>query len=884
MKEGALGRGEGSGRRGGHHRLSTGHGARQVWYLTAFLAVAAAVLYVGPVRALSPADTPIDLPWWSIAVGFVLAEIFVVHIQVRRDAHSFSMSELPLVMGLFFVSPAGLIAGQLAGATVALVLHRRQTLQKLLFNLSHFALETSLAILIFRSVAALGAEVQPRDWGAAFLATGIATALALNAIFIAVSLSQGRSDVEALPRTLLLGGTTTMANTSLALLGATVVWRDPTAIWLLLIPAATLFIAYRTTMAMQDRQQSIEALYESTRITAAHEQNSEVGSLLEQLRAMYRAEIAEIVFLPPALGDPILRATLGPGDRFEGLRADVRPSGVFAHVIAEQRGVILPRSQGQERLSHRFPDIALKDGMIVPLIGESRVLGTLAVVNHLGDVSSFEGDDLRLFETLANHVSVALENGRLEKSLAKVNELQESLRHQAFHDPLTGLANRALFGERAQHALLQAARDMTTTAVLFIDLDDFKDVNDSLGHAAGDRLLATMAGRLTSTMRPGDTVARLGGDEFAILLERTTDREARSVAERVIELLQRSVALQRTEVQVRASVGIALEQGAGDAESLMRNADAAMYRAKQLGKNRCVVFETSMHADALLHLQLANDARLALERSEFRLVYQPIVSLSTGRITGVETLLRWDHPTRGTLEPGEFISMAEESGLIHPIGRWVLVEACAQARAWSEAFPKPAPPTISVNLSSRQVMQPDLVGDVERILDSLAVDPSTLILEITETVVLKDEERTISKLRALKNLGVRIALDDFGTGYSSLGYLQRLPIDVLKIDPSFVEGVGGAPEDEAVARAIIKLANTFRIDVVAEGVERSEQIARLRDLGCTHAQGFRLGRPTGADAITRLLESRVGLRADVDPGERPPTAHAPRPSRGRRAG
>jgi diguanylate cyclase (GGDEF)-like protein/PAS domain S-box-containing protein len=432
-------------------------------------------------------------------------------------------------------------------------------------------------------------------------------------------------------------------------------------------------------------------------------------------------------------------------------------------------------------------------------------------------------------------------------------ELEAQLVHQAFHDGLTGLANRTLFAERVEHALAHAARG--ELAVLFIDLDDFKHVNDSLGHAAGDQLLVAAARRIQGCLRPTDTAARLGGDEFAVLLERVTNAEAaEAIAGRVLDTLHQPFGLNGRTIPIKASLGVATGRpGVDDVEELLRNADVAMYAAKAGGKDRYELFRPDMHADMLARLELETELRHATERDQLVLHYQPIVELVSGRITRVEALVRWSHPTKGMLPPPAFIPLAEEKGLIGPIGHWVLQQACRQARRWHDQFPDAAPLAIHVNLSGRQLEEQRLVGEVTGALEASRLSPKLLTLEITESVLVTDIEVMSGRLRELKGLGVQLAIDDFGTGYSSLSYLRRFPIDMLKIDKAFVDGIGRGREDTALAHAIVKLSHTLQLHTVAEGIEEADQAAHLAALGCQDGQGYHFARPLATSAMTELL-------------------------------
>ncbi|MGH2715675.1 MAG: putative bifunctional diguanylate cyclase/phosphodiesterase [Thermoleophilaceae bacterium] len=458
---------------------------------------------------------------------------------------------------------------------------------------------------------------------------------------------------------------------------------------------------------------------------------------------------------------------------------------------------------------------------------------------------------------------------------------------QMLREPLTGLAGRAAFLHRVNLALDRLRRGRLGLAVLYLDLDRFKVLNDTLGHAVGDQLLVEVARRLRSCTRRGDTVARLGGDEFGILCEQIHgEHEVFALAERITAALRRPVGLNGLEVQTSASVGISFTDSAAvAAEELIGDADMAMYRAKSRRGDRFVVFDEGMRAEHAQRYVTETELRRALERDELRLLYQPIVSADNGRPVACEALLRWQHPERGLVPPAEFMLVAEQSGLIVPIGAWVLREACREAKRWSVSGESPAS-YVCVNLSARQFAQPDLVDTVREALDEAALQPSRLGLEVTESVLMEEADSPIETLTALKRLGVHILLDDFGTGYSSLSYLRNFPIDVIKVDRSFVKGVGGDREDEAILAAVVGLSRALGLTVVAEGVETESQLSRIRVLGCELVQGYYISLPRPPTELDDLLRRETSAWRDrsadspvpveIDPclGGRPVSARA----------
>ncbi len=447
------------------------------------------------------------------------------------------------------------------------------------------------------------------------------------------------------------------------------------------------------------------------------------------------------------------------------------------------------------------------------------------------------------------------------RDVSERKAFENELEHQAFHDTLTGLPNRALFRNRVEHALVGRRRDHLPVAVLFIDVDDFKYVNDSLGHAAGDEVLQEAGRRLQDCMRPVDTAARLGGDEFAILI-RDSESELHSIeiAGRVMSALKAPIELEGRDVTLAVSVGIAFSDqhmaSTEDADELLRNADAAMYMAKENGKDNYQLFNPEIHARAMMRMRLKAELQRALDGGEFTLRYQPIMDLERGDMAGMEALARWEHPQRGTLSPTEFVPLLEETGLIVPVGRMVLAEACAWAARMQEECPRDPPLSMAVNVSAKQLQRPEFIEEVAVVLRESAIPPNSLTLELTESVMMQDMEVSLMRLEALRALGVKLAIDDFGTGYSSLNYVRELPVDILKIDRSFLADTN--PQVEQMTASIIELARIFNLRAVAEGVERPDQLERLQGIHCDFGQGFHFAQPlSGKEVLELATQGRV---------------------------
>jgi diguanylate cyclase (GGDEF)-like protein len=582
--------------------------------------------------------------------------------------------------------------------------------------------------------------------------------------------------------------------------------------------------------------------------------------------------------------DRTLLVVAGPAVEQPGVRRALHGLGVQIELALESAALTeeIHRRAGEGRLSalvqHSSDLIAVlgADGAVVyqspsveRVLGEASIAallpaqmlgaaapGETAVVECVLAGREFEVQLTNLLED--ERVRGIVLNGR---NVSERRAFERQLEHQAFHDAVTGLANRALFNERVRHAVARARREQAGVAVFFLDLDDFKTINDGLGHAAGDAVLVEVAQRIAAGVRAGDTAARFGGDEFAFLLEDVGGAQvAADSAERVLAALAEPFTVEDREIRVRASAGISFAEG-GDADELVRNADAAMYIAKREGGGSYRVFEPAMHEGVLARLELRADLQQAVAAGQLELHYQPVVRLADGRVSGLEALLRWHHPSRGLVGPDTFIPLAEETGLIVELGRWVLEEGCRRAVEIQAAAGEPL--TMAINLSVKQLQHAGIVGEVRAALDASGLDPARLTLEVTESVMMTDPDTVVERLHELKALGLRLAMDDFGTGYSSLSYLSRLPVDILKMDRSFLHA-GASPQASGLANAVVSLGETLALDVVAEGVEHADQWERLRELGCDLGQGFLFARPMPVDATLAYLRDRVPDRVCED--------------------
>lgn len=777
--------------------------------LIAATAVAAFVLWHQIVRDLVPYGADVRIPWWALAAGFAATELFVIHAHVRGSAHSLSLSELPLVLGLLLASPSDLVLAMLVGPAVVLVCTRGQSPVRLFFNLAQFALTAVLAIITVQVLAPAPAEIGPAVWGATFLAVLAASAAAAVLVFCAIGLSEGSIPSRRLAGMLGADLLVALTNTSVALAGATVVAHDLTAGWLLLPPAAVLLLAYRAWVSERAKHKSLEFLYGVTRsLSRGGELEGELLDLLHRTRSSFRVQTAELVVLPgPDVG--ALRTARGLGGREEVMVPVAHvAAGALRAAVEEAGAVRVERDRCPVDLRHYLEERGIEQALLAPVRGETKLAGVMVLGDRIGATDTFIDEDLRLFEALAAHAGLSLELDRLER--------------QAQSDPLTGLANRTLFLSRVD-ASLERSSGMAT--VLFLDLDDFKAINDRAGHAAGDAVLVAAAGRIEASVRPGDIAARMGGDEFAVLLEDVDDHHGEQVAGRILDLLAEPVLVDGEELWVRSSVGIATAAaGSVGAGELLHRADVAMYRAKEAGKSQMRVWFPEMHpaGEGAPRDELA----AALRRGEVVAHFQPVVSLRDGSVVAAEALARWNHPRLGLLGAGSFVRDAEGE-LAAAVDREVLFQACAAAAGGSV-------PAVHVNLASLDA------ATVRDVLESTGLDPARLVLELSERAL---AAAPVEGLAALRTIGVRIAFDDFGAGHHGVELLRRRPIDMLKVARPYVDGAGRAGHDRAVLSMVVQLGAMFGLQVVAQGIEREDQREALAELGCELGQGYLLGRP-----------------------------------------
>jgi diguanylate cyclase (GGDEF)-like protein len=851
-------------------QLSIGIRERPAQSIRAYVAVLwllSIALWAALLPNLTPFIAPFSLTWPVLAILFFVAERFVIDLEVREQTHSFSLSEIALVLGLVFAAPVDLLIGQALGAGLALALRAGQRPIKLLFNIGNFALSTGVALLVFRSIVTGPDPSSPLGWLAAFAAALSSDFIAATNVAIVIYLSQQeRPNLGSLFGS---GTLYTLVAPSIALIAATVLWHAPHAAWLLVVMAVVTFIVLRFHGRELRRVRSVSRLHESTRnIQQSFSLDEVARALLTTARNMFEGEMAELLLFPPSGDEGRLLRMTADEEKPNWMEFQLDPrEGVWARIAAEGRGLIVrdaagspdrggrllasvrsigrPTDDTADRILSHFRARGIRGAIVAPLRVEDAIVGTLLVANRRGSWTDWTAGDLTLLETLANHAGVSIQNSRQADELANQ---RDELERRSTHDALTGLPNRVLFHRDVAGAI--AADGAGGGSVLLLDLDRFKEVNDTLGHHNGDRLLVEVADRLKARFGESETVARLGGDEFAVLVRRSDLADVIAAAETILAEFDSPFVVQGVTVQVEASVGISRYPAQGeDPDTLLRRADVAMYHAKG-GHTRYSVYEAARDPYSEARLALLSELRRAIERRELTVFYQAQAEATTGRVSSVEALVRWRHPQRGELPPDEFVGLAEHSEVIHALTSFVIETAVRQCAEWHA---QGLPVRVAVNLSARSLHNTSLADEVARVLGEHGLPASALELEITETSIEADPAGTDALVQRLHELGVGVAIDDFGTGYSAFSYLQRLPIDEIKIDRSFVMGMETDERKLQIVRSTIQLAHNLGVRVVAEGVETEAVQKRLARLGCDLVQGYVVSRAMSADMIGGVL-------------------------------
>lgn len=810
-----------------------------------------------------------DSPWptWAIVVIAILCSL--VHVDVvaaGRHMTSIVLTDAAIVFAALLGEPIAMPLAIAAAMTIAVITMRPPPI-KVMFNLGQELTGALLAMLAFTALRD-DELVSLRTGIAALVAGCIVGAFSAGAIWLG-TLVAGSGAQRASVTSLTLVVATSFANAAVAL---QVVYLGSIALPLAavpLLPLAVLYVAYAGIRKQQHSSDRTELLYRA--ISTLHEEPSldvALLAVLDQVRTAVRGEAARVVLLTPE-GAVTCQAASESAETAAMAAAPATMESAARRLAAELPGAVLVRAGTPAATQGPVSVFAQQDAIVAPLVRDSEPAGIVVVAGKSGGLYQLYQSDVDLMEVLAKQIGLALERGFLEKSLQQLIELEQQLTRQAYYDAVTGLANRNFLNEE----LAKLLRDPTDKAhaVLLVDLDDFKTVNDSLGHVAGDRLLADIAERLVRCVGEQGVVARIGGDEFAVILPRFGEAAlAADVATDVIREVKRLVELDRREISVGASVGIRMTSGFPDsATDVIRDADLALYYAKSLGKGRSACYEPSMHVQVQERLMLTAALANAVDRDEFSLVFQPIFELGSSRFTGVEALVRWRHPERGELLPGQFLALTEETGLIVGLGRHILRRALEVLCSWDDLIGG-QPFYMAVNVSGRQLQEDGFAESVLSIVGESGVDPRRVLLEITESVFIGDTEDIREKLERLSAGGLRLGLDDFGTGYASLSQLQRFHLDQLKIDRAFVSRLDESADDRLLVRAIVQLAGALQMDVVAEGIETEAQLQELMRLGCKRGQGWLLGRPRPAPLIERLLSDPDSWGTTYPPTSSPP--------------
>ena len=819
--------------------------------LSVVVAAVAVVLSVTVLPQLGEAHDRGIVPWWSLVLIFFAAESYALAIRDRAESSALSVHDACVVFSLFVAPPVGLLAAQVGGSLLAAAAFKTYRPDRLARRIGGLSLSTVTVIMVFSALEEIGNPYGPAGWFAATFAVvcGTLVAYALGLVAVAIGAERRTAGMSRAALVLGLGGS--VASSAIALAGLQLVRRHDPAALLLVVPFASCALALRAYASERLRLVHLQELYASMRVAeGAPGLEAGAAELLASARRLLRADVVWLALFPHADSLRYGVAELSQRGHAALAPADLsQPESSFVRAVLAERGVVmLGRRRGPKGARPLVEQRGLSRALATVLHGDRGPVGVM-LVGNVEDEAWFGAEDVRLLETYAGHAGVLLENDRLETSVTELTALKEQLRHQASHDSLTELPNRMLFTEHVARSLALGLE----TAVLFLDLDDFKAVNDRFGHPVGDALLVAFSNRLKECVRPADVPARLGGDEFAVLADGSNAGEVEHVAARLVEALSEPFRLEGREISIHASVGIAFANPTSTADELVRNADVAMYDAKQAGKRRVASYAPEMRD----RVRGRNETAAALERSvgrgEINVHYQPIVDLASNRMVAVEALARWQRTGRELLSPVSFIPLADEIGVMVEIGRAIVREACVQARSWQSLFHEHDGLTINVNLAPSELHNPSLTSEIAAVLQETGLEPNRLVLEITESGVMRQPTAALATMRSLRELGVRLALDDFGTGHSSLAHLRELPLDTVKIAKPFIAGLPDGHADVAFVEAMVKLATSLEMDVIAEGIETAAQAKAALSLGCGLGQGFFFGLPLGEIGVTPYL-------------------------------
>jgi diguanylate cyclase (GGDEF)-like protein len=811
---------------------------------------------VGPLSGVSALESaPLVIPLWVLFLGFIAAELLTVEIESRTEAHSVNFVEFTYVAALLFAAPVSIVVARTAGLFVVVGLIRRQSPHKLTVNVAMAACEASAVCTVFFLLIGGQSPVDPIGWLVIYAATLSGYAVSTALVTAAITVFSGFPGRRMLVQVIVVGGVVALANTTMGIVLVGSLWNESYLGLLVIAVAAVLFILHRSYTRLSESHKDLETLHDFTRGLAGADIEELEAAVVQGAQEILRGEHGALLLPPVREGMPAARV-LSLGE--EVLRSNISPTELAADLA-----LLLP--DGEARLFELgaplpgwLAQIGIKDAAMVPLVTDGVAVGAMVVANRLTEVSSFVDEDLRVFETLANHANVALANGRL---VARLQQDAREKEHLALHDPVTGLPNRLALQAQLTQAVGDARIREIGVSLVFVDLDTFKEVNDTLGTTTGDRLLVEVRERLERLLPEAAVLTRFTGDQFAVLVSGVTEPDlVLGLAERLHADFDAPFTAGDVSLVLGASVGVAhYPEHAANAEQLRERADAATYRARLEGSG-IEVYAAETDPYAPRRMALAADLREALEQDEVDVYVQPKLSLATGKVVGAEALVRWTHPRLGPLSPDQFIPAAEQTGVIRALTMYVVRQGLAQCRAWRDAG---LDLDISVNLSARNLFDTHLVEDIGEAIVAAGVPAASLTLELTESTVMSESHRSTAVLEGLHELGVGLSVDDFGTGYSSLTHLRNLPVTELKVDKSFVMTMTVNDPDAVIVRTLIDLGRSLGLRTVAEGVESAEARELLRSYGCDQAQGYLFSRPLPAAQFEAWVSRQPVRRIDL---------------------